>query len=247
MMGLLRVACVLAGCVAGAAVPAWADERPTGIPDPSIASSLPQELADPGGVCSALARRGITFGVNYIGEGLGNPDGSFKRSTYYDGRLEIVVEAEMEKVVGWKGLLFHANGYQIHGESITGQNLRALMPERFIEASPATRLFELWFEQRLINDKVSIRFGQLAADSEFILSDGAAAFINGTWGWPSITAPNIPQGGPAYPLATSGLRIAYARWPALTTGVPPEAAPMRRTRRSAKITGSISPPPIRSC
>ena len=62
----------------------------------------------------------------------------------------------------------------------------------------------------LLNDKVSIRFGQLAADSEFIISDGAAAFINGTWGWPSITATNMPQGGPAYPLATPGLRIAYA-------------------------------------
>ena len=76
---------------------------------------------------SALAGRGITFGVNYIGEGLGNPDGGFKQSTYYDGRLEIVVEAEMEKrrLIGWKGLLFHANGYQIHGESITGQNTAA--------------------------------------------------------------------------------------------------------------------------
>ena len=208
-MGLFRVACVLA-LVAGAAVPAWADEPPTGIPTPSIASSFPQELADPGGIRSALARRGITFGVNYIGEVLGNPHGGVKQSTYYDGRLEIVVEAEMEKVIGWKGLLFHANGYQIHGESITGQNLGALMPVSFIEATPATRLFELWFEQRLLNEKVSIRFGQLAADSEFIISDGAAAFINGTWGWPSITATNMPQGGPAYPLATPGLRIAYA-------------------------------------
>ena len=69
-MGLFRVACVLA-LVAGAAVPAWADEPPTGIPTPSIASSFPQELADPGGIRSALARRGITFGVNYIGEVLG--------------------------------------------------------------------------------------------------------------------------------------------------------------------------------
>ena len=69
------------------------------------------------------------------------------------------------------------------------------MPVSFIEATPATRLFELWFEQRLINDKVSIRFGQLAAHSEFILSDGAAAFINGTWGWPSITAPTSARRG----------------------------------------------------
>jgi carbohydrate-selective porin OprB len=47
----------------------------------------------------------------------------------------------------------------------------------------ATRLYELWFEQKLLEDKLSIRFGQLGADSEFMISQGAAAFLNGTWGW----------------------------------------------------------------
>lgn len=183
--------------------------RVPGLPDPSIASSLPRELADPGGVRSALAGRGITFGVNYIGEVFGNPSGGFQQGTYYDGRLEVAITADLEKAIGWKGLAFFANGYQIHGESITGQDLGALMPVSFIEATPATRLFELWFEQKLLDDHLSIRFGQLAADSEFILSDGAGAFINGTWGWPSITAANMPQGGPAYPLATPGVRVAF--------------------------------------
>jgi porin len=32
--------------------------------------------------------------------------------------------------------------------------------------------------------------------------------INGTWGWPSITAADLPSGGPAYPLATPGVRVA---------------------------------------
>ena len=125
------------------------------------------------------------------------------------GRLEVAVGADMEKMIGWKGLTFFANGYQIHGESITGQDLGALMPVSYIEATPATRLFELWFEQKLLDDKLSIRFGQIAADSEFILSDSGGAFINGTWGWPSITAANMPQGGAAYPLATPGVRVAF--------------------------------------
>jgi porin len=112
-------------------------------------------------------------------------------------------------MLGLKGLSFFANGYQIHGESITAEDLGALMPVSFIEATPATRLFELWLEQKLLDDKISIRFGQLAADSEFLLSEGGGAFINGTWGWPSITAANLPQGGPAYPLATPGVRVAF--------------------------------------
>ncbi len=188
-----------------------ADEgEPSGIPDPSIATSLPSDLADPGGIRRGLAGRGITFGVNYIGEVFGVASGGLDNDTHYDGRLELVLDAELEKLIGWKDLYFHANGYQIHGTSITADGLGALMPVSFIEANPATRLFELWLEQRFLDDKVSIRVGQLAADSEFLLSEGAGAFINGTWGWPSITADNLPDGGPAYPLATPGVRLSVS-------------------------------------
>jgi len=184
--------------------------RIPGVPEPSIASSLPKELADPGGMRSRLARTGIMFGLNYIGETLANPTGGFKQGGYYDGRLELVLAADLEKLIGWKGLSFFTNGYQIHGESITEQNLGALMPVSFIEAISSTRLFEIWLEQKLWDDKLSIRFGELAADSEFMVSEGSGAFMNGTWGWPLIAAANMPQGGPAYPLPTPGMRIAYA-------------------------------------
>jgi porin len=181
--------------------------RIPGIPETSIASSLPQHLADPGGMRSRLDKHGIQFGINYIGEVLGNPSGGIKQSTHYDGVLEVTLEADMEKMIGWKGLTFFTNGYWIHGSSITSSNIGSLMPVSFIEALPATRLFELYLDQKLFDDKVSIRFGQLAADAEFLLSDGAGAFINGTWGWPSITAEDIPGGGPAYPVATPGVRL----------------------------------------
>jgi porin len=84
------------------------------------------------------------------------------------------------------------------------------MPVTSLEAVDATRLFEMWLEQTLIQDKLTVRFGQLAADEEFVLSEGGGYFINGTWGWPSITAADLPSGGPAYPLATPGVRVAYA-------------------------------------
>jgi porin len=193
----------------GSASPAMAacDVTDNGIPEGSIATRLPPRLGDPGGVRGALAERGILVGANYIGEVLGNPSGGIQQSAHYDGRLDLYMNIDFEKMAGWKGLCFHVNGYQIHGTSITAENIGSLMPVSFIEATEATRLFELWFEQSLFNDRVSIRFGQLAADSEFLLSEGGGYFINGTWGWPSITADNLPSGGPAYPLATPGIRL----------------------------------------
>jgi porin len=189
--------------------------RIPGLPEPSIATSLPRALADPGGVRSRLGREGVTFHVNYIGEGLANPTGGVKQGAVYDGRLELAVAADLEKLMGWPGLTFFTNGYQIHGHSISAENLGVLMPVSFIEAIPDTRLFELWFEQKLLSDKLAIRFGQLAADSDFMISEGSQALLNGTWGWPSIAGINIPDGGPSYPMAAPGVRVAFEPDPRL--------------------------------
>ncbi|MGA7457046.1 MAG: carbohydrate porin [Methyloceanibacter sp.] len=177
---------------------------------PETPNGIPEEVAfkfDVGGTRAALAKSGIGVGGAYYAEPFYNW-GGFDQGGEYQGVLELYVNADMNKLGLWKGLCFHTNGYQIHGNSITAANIGSLMPVTSLEAVDATRLFELWLEQTIVKDKLTVRFGQLAADEEFILSDGGGYFINGTWGWPSITAADLPNGGPAYPLATPGVRVA---------------------------------------
>ncbi|MEP9369546.1 carbohydrate porin [Xanthobacter sp. VNH20] len=73
-----------------------------------------------------------------------------------------------------------------------------------------TRLFELYIEQGFADGKASLRFGQLSADSEFAISDNGSLFLNSTFGWPALFAADLPSGGPAYPLATPGVRLKVA-------------------------------------
>jgi len=184
-------------------------DRIPGLPETSIATNFPREFADPGGVRAMLAGRGVTFALNYIGDTFQNPIGGYSRDGRYIGRLDLEIGVDLEKAMGWKGLRFFANGYQIHGQSITAMNLGALMPVSFIEALPSTRLFEIYFEQKLLEDRLSFRIGQLSADSEFIISESGAAFLNASFGWPSIAGINLPDGGPSYPMASPGTRIAF--------------------------------------
>jgi porin len=204
---LAAVAGVLAAALPGAA---WADCELTIADIGHGADGIPEDVLvaiDPAGVRRALSREGIEVGALYYGEAFAN-SGGFNQGGKYDGVLELYMKADMHKLGFWKGLCFHADGYQIHGNSITATNIGSLMPVSNLEATDATRLFELWFEQHMFDDKVAVRFGQLAADAEFIISEGAGFFLNGTWGWPSITAADMPSGGPAYPLATPGVRVA---------------------------------------
>jgi porin len=68
----------------------------------------------------------------------------------------------------------------------------------------------MWLEKGFFDNAVSLRLGQLAADDEFVTSQYAAALVNSTFGWPAIASLALPSGGPAYPLATPGIRVKAA-------------------------------------
>lgn len=195
----------------GAAQPAAPEtsDDPSEVPTmPSVASSFSNP--DPGGVRAFLGERGISYGLTYIGEALGNAFGGVRRGAGYGGRLDAQMDVDLGALAGLTGLTLHANAYQIHGHGLSGCCLGNLLVASGIEARPATRLYEFWAEQRLWGDRLAVRAGQLAADTEFLISQYATLFVNGTFGWPAITAANLPSGGPAYPFAAPGMRLRLA-------------------------------------
>lgn len=188
---------------------AWADAAPAApawLPDNSLGTGLPM-FADPGGLRAALWTKGIKFQLNSIEEVLGDVSGGARRGAIEEGRLELVVDVDLAKALGWTGAALHANAYEIHGSGLSRNYVDNLETVSNIEALPSTRLYEAWFEQKFANGNVAVRVGQLAADTEFFTSDSAGLFINSTFGWPAIDALDLPSGGPAYPLATPGARL----------------------------------------
>ena len=209
--GRSGVAALVAICPPAMCVPlsAHAEDSKGPPASPSIASSLPAN-GDPFGTRASLAALGVTFGINYIGEGFDVVRGGRSRGTTFDGRAEFYSDADMEKIAGWKGATFHVNVFGLHGVGPTTKRVGSIGPVTGVEALETVRLYEIWFEQALLDGKLKIRFGQMSADAEFWLSDAASLFLNGTFGWPAINAANMPQGGPAYPFATPGVRVQFS-------------------------------------
>jgi porin len=186
--------------------PAEKPSKPARISALNVSPSL-APLADPGGLRSALEDKGITFWVNYIGEAMRNMRGGLKRGTIYEGRLDLQLDVNLETLAGFNGLTFHAQLFQIHGRGPSRRRIGNRMTASNIEALPGFRLAELWLEQAMFDDFMGLRVGQLAADEEFVTSENASLFINGTFGWPTIMGVNLPGGGAAYPFATPGVRV----------------------------------------
>ena len=176
-----------------------------GRPVPSIASSLPYK-GDPAGYRKWLGDRGVVFGLEYTNDVLSNVRGGIRTGTIDQGKLQGIVTVDFGKLAGWNGLTAFANFFQIHN---TGRMLKGyvggLNTIAAIEAAPATRLSEIWFEQSFAGGMASVRAGQLAADAEFFYSELSTMFLQSDW--PTIAAVNLPSGGAAYPLSTPGVRF----------------------------------------
>ena len=120
-----------------------AAEPSDGIPVPSIATSLPAN-GDPAGIRKWLSERGVTYGVVYTGEALGNVSGGIRQAALYGGKLEMAVSANLEKLIGWQGLSFFSNAFQIHRTSgPRDQHFMSMITISNIEAFSSTRLSEL--------------------------------------------------------------------------------------------------------
>jgi len=184
----------------------------------SVQSSL-GPYGDPGSMRAALAQRGVTYSLVFIGEALGNPTGGVRQGSIDEGRFDLQLNVDLKKAIGLDGAVLHANGYEILGEGLSRRDLFDLSLASGIEALLSTRLFEAWYEQTFLDGRAALKLGQIGADTEFLVSQYATLFINSTYGWPNITAYDLPSGGPAYPLAAPGARLKLApdqHWSLLT-------------------------------
>ncbi len=164
-------------------------------------------LGDIDGLRPALGRFGISLGLTETSEVLGNPTGGRKTGVVYEGATELSLGIDLGKAVGLPGGLFNVSAWQIHGRGLSTNDVDNLQLASTIEADRATRLFELWYQQSFLGGKLDIRAGQLAADQEFMISQYALLFVNSGFGWPTLPAVDLPAGGPAFPLATPGVRL----------------------------------------
>lgn len=146
--------------------------------------------------------RGLSWVLTATAEVFCNAHGGLDTGTEAQGLLDWVVDADLDKLVGWTGATARANPMLIEGHGLTRDHTGDLTKVSNIDARDGLRLFELWLQQAV--GIVSVRAGLLSADQEWVLSESSALFVNGTFGLPVLLTLNAPF--TAYPLGALGLR-----------------------------------------
>jgi porin len=140
---------------------------------------------------SQQTRDAFEFYAKYTGDYaiINNPE--YKHISVYLGNIDMIVNFNTENANLWKGGKFSAYILNDHGAQPSAEYLGELQLFSNIEAPERTKLYELWYEQRILK-KFSLKIGQQNINSEFAYSDCALNFINTSFGiMPSISF-NIP-------------------------------------------------------
>ena len=161
-----------------------------------------------GGFRTRAADKGITFTAQYTAEIWGNPVGGVSSGTVYTGLMTLEGKIDLQKLLGWRGASFSTRWYWLSGQDISAEHVGNIFSASNISGYATIRMNEVWLQQNFTDDRISIRVGQLGADSEFYVSTYAVVFLNAALSWSPSLFTNNPNGGPVYPMSGPAIQLA---------------------------------------
>lgn len=157
---------------------------------------------------NVLLEHGVDFFGGFTTEVWGNTAGGMRTGAVSTSLFDFGVEVDLERLAGWRGATLHTSWFAPMGQDLSSEYVGNLFTVSNAAAFHSLYLYELWFQQNFLNDALSLRVGQLAADTEFAGSAYGSLFLNATFGWPPFLSNNLPNVGPAFPKGTPGVRLA---------------------------------------
>jgi porin len=179
-------------------------------------------FGDWGGRRKKMAERGVEVEAIYFGAVPSNLSGGIQTGSVYEGLFLLSLDVDTEKLVHWNGGHFHAGAVQVHGSRFSQGYVGDLNVVSLIDFPHQFRLWELWYEQAFFDGKLSVKFGDMAIDRDFIVPEyynslASINFLNQTFFYPTLAfnvfdINGLPAGNHALastPYGTPGIRLKY--------------------------------------
>jgi porin len=155
-----------------------------------------------------LAERGVTIRGGYAMEFMANPVGGREQGESYVHNVLLEGNFDLDQLLGVPGTTFRIAGSQRTGNSLSREDIgNAISVQQLYGGGQRVRLVQAQFITSLLEDRVNLAYGRLAATDDFLTSPLFCQFItNGICGQPPSPFFNLPDGITAYPTAVWGAR-----------------------------------------
>lgn len=149
-------------------------------------------LGDWGGLRTKLKEHGVDFEFVYFGAVPSNLEGGIKEGSVYEGAFMMLMDLDSEKLVGYPGGQLHVGGLSIHnGYQFSQHYVGDLNKVSLLDFPDNLNLWELYYEQKLLDDRIALKVGQLAVDRDFIVPEfynslAGISLLNQTFFYPTL-------------------------------------------------------------
>jgi porin len=158
---------------------------------------------DWGGPRSTFYDEGVSVNASYLSNIAGNPVGGKSADFTYCDNIGFELALDLEKLIGWKGGNFTVSGLNRDGSSLSEKNIGNQFTVQQVFGGSAVMFYALHLEQKLWDEKISIKIGRFATGDEFASSHIYWLYMNnGIDGNPQALPVNTQFS--AYPWAVGG-------------------------------------------
>lgn len=123
----------------------------------------------------------VMLEATYTGEVIANAAGGLRRGTRYLDNFDLVLEADLGRVIGWRGAELHVYGLYNNGTAFSELVDDAQAPSNIETGTRAVRLYEAWINQQ-ITPAISLKAGLYDLNSEFDALEASGLFTASAYG-----------------------------------------------------------------
>jgi porin len=171
--------------------------------------TLPRDhlFGDWSGLRSRLDEEGLTPTLSFVTDIAGNPTGGRDRGVTHADNLGLDLLFDLDKLLCLKGGSFLVSMSQRSGTSLSKKYVGNVFTIQQVFGGQTFHLIDVAYQQELLDERVELRLGRIAAGDDFLVSPYNYLFMqNGFDGNPVGIFFNS-SGMTAYPNATWGLRL----------------------------------------
>jgi porin len=165
-----------------------------------------------GGLRDELYKNGIDITLAQFIEGYANIDGGKERASAYNGVSIISFDFYTGGLKLWQGGQVHLTTAWLDGGTSVGRNFVGALNSVYFSDPPTRnfRLFELWYGQKFLDNKLEVRLGKIYPFVKNAASQPSSIFTNTSFHYPTFlgTAPSYGVAN-AYATAPFGVQILY--------------------------------------
>lgn len=134
---------------------------------------------DWGGFRNLLYDNGVSVFASYWNNIAGNPVGGMRQGTTYCDEIDFGLQLDLEKLIGWKNATITVTAANQAGSDLSGKYIGNEFTVQQLFCRSTIMFCTLYLEQKLFDDKLSLRLGRLSASADFTSSPIYALYMNG--------------------------------------------------------------------